>query len=79
MVTPADVLSKNLGYGSHSMCNIIYTNSTQSYIDGGFTIFRAHKRAVLWYATPDTSRTPGHANRWITASSNAKIAFDAEI
>jgi len=58
---------------------IIYTNSTQSHIDGNFTIFRAHKRAVLWYATPDTSRTPGHANRWITASSSAKIAFDAEM
>jgi len=58
---------------------IIYTNATQSHIDGNFTIFKAHTRAVLWYATPDASRTAGHANRWITASSSAKIAFDAEI
>ena len=58
---------------------IIYTNSTQSHIDGNFTIFKAHKRAVLWYATPDASRTAGHANRWITNNDSAKIAFDAEI
>ena len=58
---------------------IIYTNSTQSYIDGSLTIFRAHKRAVLWYSAADTARTAGHANRWITINSNAKIAFSAEL
>ena len=58
---------------------IIYTNSTQSYIDGNFNIFKAHKRAVLWYAAPDTNRTAGHANRWITNNASAKIAFDAEL
>ena len=58
---------------------IIYTNATQSYIDGSFIIFRAHKRAVLWYAVADTARTAGHANRWVTINSNAKIAFSAEL
>ena len=58
---------------------IIYTNSTQSHIDGNFNIFKAHKRAVLWYAAPDTNRTAGHANRWITNNASAKIAFDAEL
>ena len=58
---------------------IIYTNSTQSYIDGGLTIFRAHSRAVLWYATADTGRTAGHSNRWVTNNSDARIAFNAEL
>ena len=58
---------------------IIYTDSTWSHIDGNFNIFKAHKRAVLWYAAPDTNRTAGHANRWITNNSSAKIAFDAEL
>jgi len=58
---------------------IIYTNATQSYIDGGLTSFRTHKRAVLWYAAADTARTAGHANRWVTANSDAKIAFNAEL
>ena len=58
---------------------IVYTNSTQSNIDGSLTIFKAHKRAVLWYSAADTGRTAGHANRWITQHASAKIAFDAEL
>ena len=59
---------------------IIYTNAGDSHIDGTLTSFRTHKKAVLWYAALDDSgQTAGHANRWVTASASAKIAFSAEL
>ena len=68
-------LDTNTGSGYY----IIWDTSGNSNIDGSFTLFRTHKRAVLWYAASSSSRTSGHANRWVTQNSNAKIAFDAEI
>ena len=68
-------LDTNTGSGYY----IIFDTNGNSNIDGSFTLFRNHKRAVLWYASSSSPRTAGHANRWITQNSNAKIAFDAEI
>ena len=58
---------------------LIYTNTGSTNIDGSLTIFKSHKRAVLWYSGSDSSKTPGDANRWITNNASAKIAFDAEL
>jgi|TARA_Y100000287_G_C14200711_1_gene345233 hypothetical protein len=48
-------------------------------IDGGLTSYKTNKNGVLWYATGDSSRTAGHANRWISNNASAKIAFSAEL
>jgi len=58
----------------------IWTNGTSSYIDGSISLWnRSHKRAVTWYATPDTNRTAGHSARWITNNSSAHFGFSAEL
>jgi hypothetical protein len=58
---------------------LIYTAAGSTNIDGSLTIFKSHKRAVLWYSASDSSKTAGDANRWITNNASAKIAFDAEL
>jgi hypothetical protein len=58
---------------------IVYSAGGSCHIDGTLTSYKTHKNAVLWYATGDSSRTAGHANRWITDNASAKIAFSAEL
>ena len=57
----------------------IWTNGTNSHIDGAVSLYTSHSKAVSWYATPDTNRTAGHANRWITNNASAHFAFSAEL
>ena len=58
---------------------IVYSAGGSCHIDGSLTSYKTNKNAVLWYATGDSSRTPGHANRWISDNASAKIAFSAEL
>jgi len=58
---------------------IVYSAGGSCHIDGTFNSYKTHKNAVLWYATGDSSKTAGHANRWITDNASAKIAFSAEL
>lgn len=58
----------------------VWTNGTNSHIDGAISLWnRSHSKAVTWYATPDTDRTAGHANRWITNNASTHFAFSAEL
>jgi len=58
---------------------IVYSAGGSCHIDGSLTSYKTNKNAVLWYATGDSSRTPGHANRWVSDNASAKIAFSAEL
>ena len=58
----------------------VWTNSTNSHIDGTINLWnRSHNKAVTWYATVDTNRTAGHANRWITNNASTHFGFSAEL
>ena len=58
----------------------VWTNGTNSHIDGAVSLWnRSHNKAVTWYATPDTNRTAGHSNRWITNNASAHFALSAEL